>query len=64
MMAERDEQIRVATWRKAIGWLRARAETMNDPRARLILNSAAHDMGNESRGGRIAAAPTVQETKL
>lgn len=35
----------------AITWLHARAETMNDPHARAILNVAATDMGHDTRAG-------------
>lgn len=36
---------RIAEHRKAVEWLHSRAREMNDPHARLVLNSAAFDYG-------------------
>lgn len=38
--------------RWSITWLHRRAQSMNDPRAKAILNSAAFSLGNEIREGR------------
>lgn len=35
----------------AVTWLYAHAESMNDPHARAILNSAAYGMGQDVRDG-------------
>ena len=45
--------------RAAVAWLHAEAETMNDPKARDVLNSAAHGLGviarhSKERAGRDA----------
>ncbi len=40
-------QARRAALREAQTWLLGRAQTMNDPHARLVLNAAASDWGNE-----------------
>jgi len=45
--------------RWAITWLHRRAAGMYDPHAKAVLNSAAFDLGNEIREGRI---PTIRET--
>lgn len=41
--------------RYTITWLHRRAEGMNDPHAKAILNSAAFDLGNEIREGHMPA---------
>lgn len=35
--------------RAAITWLHKRADSMNDPRAQAVLNTAAFNFGNETR---------------
>lgn len=47
--------------RYAITWLHRRAETMNDPRAKAVLNSAAFDLGIEIREGHIPPIPDAQD---
>ena len=47
--------------RYAITWLHRRAESMNDPHAKAVLNSAAFDLGNEIREGRIPPIKDIEE---
>lgn len=49
--------------RFAVGWLHKRAEEMNDPCARVVLNAAAFNLGNDLSQGRIAVAAPVAETE-
>jgi len=45
--------------RYTITWLHRRANSMNDPQAKAILNSAAFDLGLEIREGHV---PPIRET--
>ncbi len=49
--------------RFAVGWLHRRADAMSDPAARVILNAAAFNLGNDLSQGRIAVAAPVAETE-
>lgn len=46
--------------RWAISWLHRRADEMNDPHAKVILNCAAFNLGNEIREGRM---PLITDTE-
>lgn len=48
--------------RWAITWLHRRADSMNDPQARAILNSAAFALGGEIRQGCLPYIPYYGET--
>lgn len=60
-MDERD----IATVRGFVQWLHSRADSMNDPHAKAILNSAAHDLGNNKEEVVALAArkPSVEAVK-
>jgi len=38
-----------------VAWLHAEAESMNDPKARAVLNSAAHGLGVAARRSKAVA---------
>lgn len=38
-----------AAVKDAVQWLHGRADSMNDPNARAVLNVAAHDLGIEAK---------------
>lgn len=54
--------------RAAVTWLAERANTMNDPQAKIVLDSAAFSLGVEAKQGRIPSkarhrptAPTTEQ---
>lgn len=48
--------------RAAVAWLHAEAETMNDPKARAVLNSAAHGLGVIARQSKERAGGNTLDT--
>lgn len=47
--------------RWCITWLHKRADEMNDPKARDVLNSAAFNLSNAARGLQIVEAPSEED---
>ena len=58
MRSEQHMQGYSAAWKDAIEWLHRRAEAMNDPHAKVVLNAAAFSLG----AGR-ASHVTIQKEK-
>lgn len=56
--------IRVNERRRCVAWLHARADSMNDPHARAVLNSAATNLGwtiGEMTTAPLSASPATCE---
>lgn len=66
-MAETKAQVEQRGWRKgsrwAISWLHKRAEEMNDPAAKAILNTAAFQLGVEAKTTQSVPSGELMERK-